>query len=196
MGSLPFLVISGGQPGVAQASLQAAMELGIDVSGFALRGHLAEDGLNTVPKRFRLVELNTADPLVQNEDNVRHSDATLILTRSMESPESKLTRRFCARHSKPILALSLDAFEKGTVVEYGALFVETNRAQVLHCAGDREASSPGIYHESFALFKAIFMQVRKNSESEIGAGAKRRSYGFAEGASTAFWRSRLTEQYP
>ena len=76
-------VISGGQTGVDRAGLDAAIIAGIPISGYCPRGRLAEDGI--IPEKYPLIELESIEPYYRTEQNVIHSDGTLILNKGILS---------------------------------------------------------------------------------------------------------------
>lgn len=71
-------IISGGQTGADRAALDAAIKLEIPHGGWVPKGRKAEDGV--IPEKYQLQEMPTAKYPERTENNVLHSDATLILT--------------------------------------------------------------------------------------------------------------------
>ena len=73
-------IVSGGQTGVDQGALEAALDLGLVWGGWVPKGWRAENG--TVPERFRarMQEHASANYIVRTRQNVADSHATLILT--------------------------------------------------------------------------------------------------------------------
>ena len=72
-------IVSGGQTGVDQGALEAAVDLGVDWGGWVPKGWRAENG--TVPEQFRarMQEHVSANYIVRTRQNVADSHATLIL---------------------------------------------------------------------------------------------------------------------
>lgn len=86
-------IISGGQTGVDQAALDAAIELKISYSGKCPKGRIDENGV--IPKRFS--ELKEIDGEFKTEKenydartkkNIEESDATLIIVPEIPLPSS------------------------------------------------------------------------------------------------------------
>src|SRR5690349_24175287 len=101
-------VISGGQTGVDRAGLDAAMKAGIPVGGYCPRGRLAEDG--TIPEESPMIELESIEPYYRTEQNIIHSDGTLILNKGgLLTSGTKLTEWFTINYGKPSLIVQLEA---------------------------------------------------------------------------------------
>ena len=150
----PVEVVSGGQTGVDRAALDAALDLGLTVSGWCPLGRRAEDG--SIPGRYAVRETPTSDYAQRTEWNVRDSDATLILYRGALTGGSARTAEHAARYGRPLLALDLDAApDPVAAVDW----VRRHGVRVLNCAGPRESGAPGIYAEArpwlVAFLKAL-----------------------------------------
>lgn len=147
-------VVSGGQTGVDRAALDSALAAGLPVGGFVPKGRLAEDG--AVPAQYPLEECDSADYAVRTELNVRHSDATVILTRGGLSGGSLLTSAFCRKHKKPVLVLDLDAADPQAPLLRFRAFLKDERPAVLNVAGPRESRAPGIYQAARKFLEMAF----------------------------------------
>jgi hypothetical protein len=141
-------IVSGGQTGVDRAALDAAIFLGLEHGGWCPRGRLAEDG--AIPDRYTLRETESPDYAVRTENNVRDSDATLILYRDELAGGSKLTSRLAEKHRRPWLAVDLALHPP---VETAKDWLSAHNVQVLNIAGPRASSDPNIsaLAESFLL---------------------------------------------
>jgi hypothetical protein len=132
-------IVSGGQTGVDRGALDAAIALGIPHGGWCPAGRLAEDG--QIPPEYALTESRSPDYASRTEQNVRDSDATLILYRSRLSGGTELTRRLAERLEKPYLLVDLAnrPAEKTVLV-----WLEEHDVRDLNVAGPRESAWPGI----------------------------------------------------
>ena len=99
-------VVSGGQTGVDQGALEAAIELGLDHGGWCPRGRLSEAG--PIPTRFQLSETDSTEYWVRTERNVIDSDATLILFRRQIRGGTALTERMAIKHGRPCRCVDLN----------------------------------------------------------------------------------------
>ena len=142
-------IISGGQTGVDQAALRAAIALGIPVDGWCPPGHICEDGI--IPKEFPLKET----PFERSEDapdiprslrtewNVRDSDGILILTKSIASldPGTNFAKQCCLHYNNPYMIEDpSDPLSLARAREW----IEANSIAVLNVAGPSEKIEPGI----------------------------------------------------
>jgi hypothetical protein len=133
-------IVSGGQTGVDQAGLDAAMAAGIPTGGWVPRGRRCETG--RIPDRYRgLVESTSDSYPARTRANVADSDGTLLITRRTLGRGSALTRRIAGELGRPCLAVDLDDDpDTGEVTAW----ITEHGIRTLNVAGSRESSSPGI----------------------------------------------------
>ena len=142
-------VISGGQTGVDQAALRAAIASGITIDGWCPPGRICEDGV--IPEEFRLKET----PFERSEDapeiprslrtewNVKDSDGLLILTKSIVSLDAgtNWARQCSLRYKKPFMIEDPgDPLSQARSRKW----IEANSIAVLNVAGPSEKTEPGI----------------------------------------------------
>lgn len=148
---VPNRIVSGGQTGVDQGALDAAIGLGIDHGGWCPAGRLSEDGV--IPDRYALQEHASSRYPDRTEQNVIDSDATLILYRQTLSGGTALTQRICRQKGKPFLSVAVEhpANAKEQIVGWLGLI----RPAVLNVAGPRESNAVGIHEQTRALLTAV-----------------------------------------
>lgn len=142
-------IVSGGQTGVDRGGLEAAIALGIEHGGWCPKGRLSEDG--SIPSRYRLQEMDSADYPTRTQQNVIDSDATLILYEGRLKGGTLLTRKYAAEHQKPYLCLRLADHNAAKVTRWLA---EAQPA-ILNVAGPRESTAPGIEQRSLAFLLLV-----------------------------------------
>ncbi len=155
-------VISGGQTGVDQSALRAALDCGLPCGGWCPPGRSCESGV--IPSRFPLQETpqeRSPEALdiprsQRTEWNVRDSDATLILLPSRQSEDDRGTdwaRRCAQRDARPVLVCDPDDAQGVAKIErwLGAV-----RPRVLNVAGPAESKAPGIGEKVYLLLRKIF----------------------------------------
>jgi hypothetical protein len=144
-------IVSGGQTGVDRAALDVAIRLGMAHGGWCPRGRLAEDG--TIPPRYQLTETGSIDYPVRTEQNVIDSDATLILCRGRLFGGTELTRRFAAKHARPLLVVDLQSGQDDGLVRR---WLSEHSVRVLNVAGPRESSAAGIGDQAVQFLYRVF----------------------------------------
>lgn len=151
-------IISGGQTGVDRAALDVAMEIGIECGGWCPAGRHADDG--PIPARYPLQETADIDHTVRTENNVRHSDATLILYRGPLHGGTAYAVEMARHLGRPVLAIDVeDPPEVGEITDW----LRSAQVRVLHIGGPRESSRPGIYDEARRLITRIVAADRQAS---------------------------------
>lgn len=70
-------IVSGGQTGVDRAALDVALKLGVECGGWCPAGRRDEVGV--IPNHYPVQELPNAGPDERTLQNVKDSDATLII---------------------------------------------------------------------------------------------------------------------
>ena len=150
---LPQRIVSGGQTGVDQAGLDAAMSLDWPCGGWCPKGRRAENG--TIPAEYPLQETESRNYAVRTRWNVRDSDGTLILCSGRLSGGTSLTRKLAVELEKPHLIIDLAGEPDAvTVVDW----IESNRIQVLNVAGPRESSVPGIHDLATDFLRTVLLK--------------------------------------
>lgn len=142
-------VISGGQTGVDQAGLDAAIILGIPHGGYCPLGRRSE--LGTIPERYQLIETKYADYRYRTRRNVLAADATLILVPSSAAVTGGTlwTRRCCKREGRPFLPV-VNAYLGGPWPDEARAWLRELDVRVLNVAGPRETAYPGIYDRALS----------------------------------------------
>jgi hypothetical protein len=160
-------VISGGQTGVDQAALRAAIDCGIEIGGWCPPGRVCEAGV--IPAEFPLRETKQERSLdaldvprsQRTEWNVRDSDAMLVITESDGNrggwPTMDAGTRWamqCGKdYGRPLLICYVsDSNAKEQIREW----LERIPIKVLSVGGPAESTSPGIGERAYRLLRRVF----------------------------------------
>jgi len=150
-------IVAGGQTGVDQAALQAALDQGLEIGGWCPPGRLCENG--KIPERFTLKETkhdrSTKAPHIprslRSEWNVRDSDATLVLSPLKEDPGTQWTAECCRIYAKS--CIMVDPGSKDQLMTRN--WLKTIDVGILNVAGPSESSFPGVYQSAYSFLIQI-----------------------------------------
>jgi hypothetical protein len=137
-------IVSGGQTGVDRGALDAALAAEFTCGGWCPEGRRSEDG--PIPDRYPLHVLTGSGYRQRTLQNVLDSDGTLMLFVGALTGGTKLTREFCLREKKPVLAVDAAQISVSGAVEGVRSFVAQHDVHVLNVAGPR-ASGRGEGHQ-------------------------------------------------
>ncbi len=134
-------IVSGGQTGVDQGALQAALDRAQRCGGWCPEGRKAEDG--KIPDRFPVTELKGGGYFERTRRNVIDSDATVLIHFGPVRGGTALTQQFCRETGRPNLAVDASSTDTDTAVARLLSFVREHQVSVLNVAGPRESGAPG-----------------------------------------------------
>lgn len=148
-------IISGGQTGVDQAALDAAIACGVAYGGWLPAGRLTEEG--PLPLRYALKELSGSSYPERTRKNVVTADATLIISRGKLSGGSALTATIAAKLEKPYLHLDLAIQEQAAAVASVKSWLQNCEPGVLNVAGPRASSDRKIYQDAYEIIEKLLV---------------------------------------
>ena len=147
-------IVSGGQTGADQASLDVAIKLGIPHGGWVPKGRSTEAGV--LPDTYQMREMPTADYSERTEQNVLDSDGTVIVSHGALDGGSALTQALAEEHGRPHLHLDMDRLSVSDAADTLKGWIEDNAIRVLNIAGPRESRDPDIYSVTVTVLETLF----------------------------------------
>ena len=160
-------IISGGQTGVDQAALDAAINLAVAHGGWIPKGRMTESG--PLPEKYKLKETRSSSYADRTEKNVRDADGTLIISHGLLSGGSEYTREMAIKHKRPWLHIDLSqiaAFQAASAINQWILQKEI---EVLNVAGPRASKDPTVYQEALNVIEsAYYLGLAETSMSAAG----------------------------
>lgn len=154
-------IVSGGQTGVDQGALKAAIACKLLHGGWCPPDKICENGV--IPPSFKLVEtqVEVSDLApdiprsLRTELNVRDSDGTLVI-RNRDNNIDKGTNWSiqCTKHyNKPLLEISIGELK----IEEIQSWIVANNISILNVSGPSESSVPGIEYLVFKFISSLIM---------------------------------------
>lgn len=149
-------IISGGQTGVDQAALDAAIYCCLPYGGWLPAGRMTENG--PLPESYKMEVLPSYSYPERTRRNVDEADVTLIISRGKLSGGSKLTERYALSKNKPCLHVDIDGNDMNQVLKKVEGWLHTHNPAVVNIAGPRASSDSAIYDEAYKLVVAILLK--------------------------------------
>lgn len=146
-------IISGGQTGVDQAALDAALAFGVAIGGWCPKGRRTEAG--PLDPRYPLRETPSEAYAQRTSWNVRDSDGTLLLVFDEPTGGTAWTLEEAQRMEKPLLVHRLDVDE----IDAAIYWLETHHIQTLNIAGPRASEAPRIYVAARRVVEALLQRI-------------------------------------
>ncbi len=160
-------IISGGQTGVDQAALDAAINLDVAHGGWIPKGRITESG--PLPEKYKLKETRSSSYADRTAKNVQDADGTLIIARGVLTGGTEYTREMAIKHKRPWLHIDLSqmaAFQAASAINQWIL---QNEIEILNVAGPRASKDPTVYQEALNIIEsAYYLSLAETSMSAAG----------------------------
>ncbi|MEE4242391.1 MAG: putative molybdenum carrier protein [Desulfopila sp.] len=160
-----FRVISGGQTGVDQAALDAAIACRKRYGGWLPAGRKTESG--PLSEKYIMDEMMTDSYPARTRKNVITADATLIISRGRLSGGSALTSRIAVEEGRPCLHVDLKKLDHTEALLSIKRWLRECAPHVLNIAGPRASSDEGIYDEAYALVYAFLNELDDGARTPL-----------------------------
>ncbi len=136
-------VVSGGQTGVDQGALAAALAVGAACGGWCPEGRRSEAG--PIPAMYPVAELPGAGYRKRTLRNVLDSDGTAIVYHGELEGGTRLTWESCEQHGRPSVLIDASALGIDQAVDTLVGFVTSKGLTVLNVAGPRASKWPAAF---------------------------------------------------
>lgn len=154
-------IVSGGQTGADRAGLDAARVFSIPTGGWAPQGWKTADGPDLGLAAFGLVE-HEGGYKERTVQNIVDSDGTLIISKRMDTPGTKLTLESCEHLRKPYFAVPVSQYGECLFrPDEVCSWVRRHEIKILNIAGNSEHKAPGIYRAARDFLVATLEDLRK-----------------------------------
>jgi hypothetical protein len=157
-------IVSGGQTGVDQAALDAAIKLGIPYGGWIPKGRKTENG--PLPEKYNMREMPTSTYSHRTEQNVIDADGTLIISHGRLTDGSEYTRKMAMKHNRPWLHIDISKRAKFHAATSIVSWIAENSIRILNVAGPRASKDPEIYLDALNIIEsAYYLEMIEESTS-------------------------------
>jgi hypothetical protein len=157
-------IISGGQTGVDRAALDVALKHGIDCGGWVPAGRLDEFG--RIPDRYPVRELGHGGFTERTLQNIKDSDATVIIYCDELRGGTEKTVQFCIEQKRPHLLIDAAKISPERAAELVAEFVRARKMSTLNVAGPRQSEWTDGYDYAFGALDIFLSAKRSRHEPE------------------------------
>ena len=154
-------IISGGQPGVERAALDAALKLNIPHSGWTYKTRRTYEGI--LPEKYSVKESADISFSDRIEKNVIDSDATAILTHGSLTIGLKIVKDFAEKHNRPYLHVDLNENPLNLASALIRKWMINNQLETLYFTGSKTTGGTNIAQEVIQIIEGI---CRMESEQE------------------------------
>ena len=136
-------IISGGQTGVDRAALDVALRNGIECGGWCPAGRLDEFG--KIPDHYPIQELQGGSFTERTLQNVKDSDATVVVYCDHLRGGTAQTVNFCLQLKRPHELIDASKISAEGAARLIGDFVDKNKVNILNVAGPRQSEWPEGY---------------------------------------------------
>ncbi len=147
-------IISSGRTGVELAALDVAIKLGISHGGWTSRGMRNEEG--SLSQAYGLVEVPSVGFQRAMEENVIHSDGTLLVSFGNKTPETGYAVKMALKHQRQFLHVDLSqnpAFEGASLT---SSWVSLQKIKEVFVTGPASSHEPKIYIQARKILETVF----------------------------------------
>jgi hypothetical protein len=148
-------IISGGQTGVDQGAIDAAIKYSLPHGGWVPKGRLTENG--PLPDEYKLKEMPTKNYPDRTEKNVLASDGTVIITHGKLTGGSALTKKLAKKHKRPYLHINLNEIPAFLAASKINAWINENNIEILNVAGSRASKDTQIYEDATYIIQGVIL---------------------------------------
>ena len=148
-------IISGGQTGVDQGAIDAAIKYSYPYGGWIPKGRLTENG--PLPNEYRLKEMPTSSYPKRTEQNIIDSDGTVIISHGKLTDGSKLTKKLAEKHKHPFFHIDLNKTPAFIAASEINNWVIKHGIEILNVAGPRASKDPKIYEDTTYIIQGVIL---------------------------------------
>ena len=148
-------IISGGQPGVEIAALDAAIRLDIPHEGWCYRDRRSDGG--NLPERYNVKEIDTPSYFQRLEKNVKDSEGAVVLNYGQLVIGSKAVKDIAEKYRKPCLNVDLTKHPMNHAIALIRKWMAKHDIATIYFTGTKTVAglSPNVYDETIQVIEGI-----------------------------------------
>ena len=148
-------IISGGQPGVEIAALDAAVRLDIPHEGWCYKGRKTENGI--LPKQYNVKEIDTPSYFQRLEKNVKDSEGAVVLNYSQLVIGSRAVKDIAVKYHKPCLIVDLSKHPMNHAIALIRKWMTKHDIAIIYFTGTKTGGglSPNVYDEVIQVIEGV-----------------------------------------
>lgn len=158
-------IVSGGQPGVEIAALDAAIQLNIPHTGWAYKGRKTEAGV--LPEQYNVKGIDKPSYFERLEKNIADSEGVVILTFGQFLIGQKGVRDIAEKRKKPCLHLELRDCPTNQAISTIRKWMENHKIEVVYFTGPKPVGASKIYRNVILIIQGI-CGVEREQEKFLG----------------------------
>jgi len=158
-------IISGGQPGVEIAALDAAIQFDIPHAGWAYKGRKTEAGV--LPEQYNVKGIDNPSYFERLEKNIIDSEGTVILMHGQLSIGLKGVRGLAEKHRKQCLNLDLKECTTNQAISSIRKWMNNHEIEVVYFTGPKPVGTSKIYRDVILIVQGI-CGVEREQEKFLG----------------------------
>ena len=158
-------IVSGGQPGVEIAALDAAIQLNIPHAGWAYKGRKTDAGV--LPEQYNVKGIDNPSYFERLEKNIIDSEGVVILTYGQLLIGLKGFRELAEKRKKACLHLDLRDCPTNQAISTIRKWMENHKIEVVYFTGPKPVGTSEIYQDAIIIIQGI-CGVNREQEKFLG----------------------------
>jgi len=148
-------IISGGQPGVEIAALDAAIRLDIPHAGWCYRDRKIDGGI--LARQYNVKEIDNPSYFQRLEKNIEDSEGTIILSYGQLVLGSKAVGEIAEKNNKPHLNVNLSKHPLNHAIALIRKWMTKHEIATVYFTGTKTGGglSPTVYDEVIQVIEGI-----------------------------------------
>jgi len=149
------MIMSGGNPGIEIAALDAAIRLDIPHAGWCYRDRKTDGGV--LAEHYNVKEIDNPSYFERLEKNIIDSEGIVVLTYGRRALGDKAVKDLAVQHNKPLLDINLGEHSLDNTVSLIRNWMANHEINTIYFTGSKTGLDHGtnIYDEVIQIIRGI-----------------------------------------